>query len=472
MKAINAVRIGTQEILPLIEGGKGISISTGVSAGAWAAAGGAGTVSIVNADSYDADGQPVPQVYHGRTRREKHDELIDYAIRGGIAQTRIAHEISGGKGRIHANILWEMGGAEQIIEGVLEGTKGMINGLTCGAGMPYRLSEIATKFGIEYFPIVSSARAFNALWKRSYHKTADLLGGVVYEDPWRAGGHNGLSNTENPLAPEDPYPRVAALRKLMRSFGLENTPIIMAGGVWCLEEWEDWIGNPELGPVMFQFGTRPLLTQESPIPEGWKRRLMTLKKGDVYLNRFSPTGFYSSAVNNSFIQELRQRLEHQVPFSLEAIGEHTASYGVGARKREVFVADADLERIRAWEAQGFTEALRTPDSTLIFVTPDKAREINADQAACMGCLSECRFSNWSQRGPGYTNGHKADPRSFCIQKTLQAISHADGADQDQIVDNNLMFGGTNAWRFATDPFYANGFIPTVGELIDRIMSGK
>ncbi|MCH4024306.1 MAG: nitronate monooxygenase [Acetobacter sp.] len=472
MKAINAVRIGTQEILPLIEGGKGISISTGVSAGAWAAAGGAGTVSIVNADSYDADGQPVPQVYHGRTRREKHDELIDYAIRGGIAQTRIAHEISGGKGRIHANILWEMGGAEQIIEGVLEGTKGMINGLTCGAGMPYRLSEIATKFGIEYFPIVSSARAFNALWKRSYHKTADLLGGVVYEDPWRAGGHNGLSNTENPLAPEDPYPRVAALRKLMRSFGLDNTPIIMAGGVWCLEEWEDWIDNPELGPVMFQFGTRPLLTQESPIPEGWKRRLMTLKKGDVYLNRFSPTGFYSSAVNNSFIQELRQRLEHQVPFSLEAIGEHTASYGVGARKREVFVADADLERIRAWEAQGFTEALRTPDSTLIFVTPDKAREINADQAACMGCLSECRFSNWSQRGPGYTNGHKADPRSFCIQKTLQAISHADGADQDQIVDNNLMFGGTNAWRFATDPFYANGFIPTVGELIDRIMSGK
>lgn len=472
MKAINAVRIGTQEILPLIEGGKGISISTGVSAGAWAAAGGAGTVSIVNADSYDADGQPVPQVYHGRTRREKHDELIDYAIRGGIAQTRIAHEISGGKGRIHANILWEMGGAEQIIEGVLEGTKGMINGLTCGAGMPYRLSEIATKFGIEYFPIVSSARAFNALWKRSYHKTADLLGGVVYEDPWRAGGHNGLSNTENPLAPEDPYPRVAALRKLMRSFGLDNTPIIMAGGVWCLEEWEDWIDNPELGPVMFQFGTRPLLTQESPIPKGWKRRLMTLKKGDVYLNRFSPTGFYSSAVNNSFIQELRQRLEHQVPFSLEAIGEHTASYGVGARKREVFVADADLERIRAWEAQGFTEALRTPDSTLIFVTPDKAREINADQAACMGCLSECRFSNWSQRGPGYTNGHKADPRSFCIQKTLQAISHADGADQDQIVDNNLMFGGTNAWRFATDPFYANGFIPTVDELIDRIMSGK
>ncbi|MFT8719569.1 NAD(P)H-dependent flavin oxidoreductase [Acetobacter sp.] len=472
MKAINAVRLGGAEVLPLVEGGKGVSVSTGVSAGAWAAAGGVGTISVVNADSYDEHGNVVPQIYKGRTRRERQEELIDYAIKGGIAQAKIAHEKAGGKGRIHANILWEMGGSEQVIAGVLEGAKGLIHGMTCGAGMPYRLSDIAAKFGVYYYPIVSSARAFNALWKRAYSKSAELLGGVVYEDPWRAGGHNGLSNTENPLQPEDPYPRVAALRKTMRAFGLGDTPIIMAGGVWWLEEWQDWIDNPELGPIVFQFGTRPLLTEESPIPEAWKARLLTLKKGDVYLNRFSPTGFYSSAVNNSFLQELRGRSERQVAFSTEAVGEHVASYGVGARKREVFVTPADLLRIRAWEAEGFTEAMRTPDSTLIFVTPEKAREILADQVACMGCLSECRFSNWSQRPPEYTNGRKADPRSFCIQKTLQALSHAHGPDEEKIADNNLMFGGTNAWRFATDPFYSNGFVPTVKQLIERIMTGR
>ncbi|ANA14619.1 NAD(P)H-dependent flavin oxidoreductase [Acetobacter oryzifermentans] len=472
MKAINTVRMGGVDILPLVEGGKGVSVSTGVSAGAWAAAGGAGTVSIVNADSYDENGQPVPQIYHGRTRRERHEELVDYAIRGGITQARVAHEISGGKGRIHANILWEMGSAERVITGVLEGAPGLIHGLTCGAGMPYRLSEIATRFGVHYYPIVSSARAFNALWKRAYHKSADLLGGVVYEDPWRAGGHNGLSNTENPLKPEDPYPRVAALRKLMRGFGLDNTPIIMAGGVWWLEEWEDWIDNPELGPIVFQFGTRPLLTKESPIPEAWKQRLLTLKKGDVYLNRFSPTGFYSSAVNNSFLQELRERSERQVPFAMAAEEDLVTPYGIGARKREVFVKAEDLPRIQQWEQQGFTEALRTQDSTLIFVTPDRAREILADQADCMGCLSECQFSNWSQRGPKYSTGHKADPRSFCIQKTLQAVAHASGPDAAQVLDHNLMFGGTNAWRFATDPFYANGFVPTVQQLVDRIMTGR
>lgn len=472
MKAINTVRMGGVDILPLVEGGKGVSVSTGVSAGAWAAAGGAGTVSIVNADSYDENGQPVPQIYHGRTRRERHEELVDYAIRGGITQARVAHEMSGGKGRIHANILWEMGSAERVITGVLEGAPGLIHGLTCGAGMPYRLSEIATRFGVHYYPIVSSARAFNALWKRAYHKSADLLGGVVYEDPWRAGGHNGLSNTENPLKPEDPYPRVAALRKLMRGFGLDATPIIMAGGVWWLEEWEDWIDNPELGPIVFQFGTRPLLTKESPIPEAWKQRLLTLKKGDVYLNRFSPTGFYSSAVNNSFLQELRERSERQVPFAMAAEEDLVVSYGIGARKREVFVKADDLPRIQQWEQQGFTEALRTQDSTLIFVSPDRAREILADQADCMGCLSECQFSNWSQRGPNYSTGHKADPRSFCIQKTLQAVAHASGPDAAQVLDHNLMFGGTNAWRFATDPFYANGFVPTVQQLVDRIMTGR
>lgn len=472
MKAINTIRMGGVDILPLVEGGKGVSISTGTSSGHWAAAGGAGTVSIVNADSYDADGNIVPQIYRGRTRLEKHEELIDYAIRGGIDQVRVAHEIAGGRGRIHANILWEMGGAERVIRGVLEGTKGLINGLTCGAGMPYRLSDIAAEHGVHYYPIVSSARAFNALWRRSYHKSGELLGGVVYEDPWRAGGHNGLSNTENPLSPEDPLPRVLALRKQMRAFGLDDTPIIMAGGVWWLEEWEDWIDNPELGPVAFQFGTRPLLTRESPIPDVWKRRLMTLKKGDVFLNRFSPTGFYSSAVNNAFLRELRARSERQIAFVVEPVGEHTTPFSVGARGRVVYVTAADSERALLWQREGYTEGLRTPDNTLVFVTPEKAREILADQAGCMGCLSECRFSNWSQRGPSYTNGHKADPRSYCIQKTLQTVAHAHGPDAGDVMEHNLMFGGTNAWRFATDPYYANGFVPTVGQLVERIMTGR
>jgi len=470
MRAINAIRMGGGDVLPLVEGGKGVSISNGLSAGNWALAGGVGTFSAVNADSFDVDGRPIPQVYHGRTRRERHEELVQYAVQGALTQARRAWEITGGKGRIHANILWEMGGAERIITEVLEQAKGIINGITCGAGMPYRLSDIAARFGVYYYPIISSARAFNALWKRAYSKTAELLGGVVYEDPWLAGGHNGLSNGEDPNRPEDPFPRVMALRKVMRDFGLGETPIIMAGGVWCLEDWEGWIDNPDLGPIAFQFGTRPLLTKESPIGDAWKQRLLTLREGDVFLNRFSPTGFYSSAVNNGFIQELRERSERQVAYTAELVGEHVAEYGVGPRKRIAYLTYADREQARSWERQGFTEALRTPDSTLIFVTPEKAQEILADQNACMGCLSTCRFSNWAQQEPDYNNGKRADPRSFCIQKTLQDIAHT--GDEPDALDRNLMFSGHNAYRFGKDPFYSNGFVPTVKQLMERLLIGR
>ena len=470
MRAINAIRMGGVDVLPLVEGGKGVAISNGISAGHWAAGGGVGTFSAVNADSYDANGCIIPQIYHAKTRRERHEELINYAIQGAVTQARRAWDLASGKGRVHANILWEMGGAERVAHGLLEQAKGLIHGITCGAGMPYRLSEIAVKFNVHYYPIISSARAFNALWRRAYHKAAHLLGGVVYEDPWLAGGHNGLSNSEDPMKPEDPYPRVLALRKQMREFGLHDTPIIMAGGVWWLEEWEHWLDNPELGPIAFQFGTRPLLTQESPIGDAWKRKLLTLKEGDIFLNRFSPTGFYSSAVNNSFIQELRQRNERQVAYTSEPLGEHVAEFGVGPRKRLVYLTPSDREHAVAWESQGFTEALRSPDSTLVFVTPEKAREILKDQADCMGCLSQCRFSNWSQHEPEFDNGKRADPRSFCIQKTLQDVAHE--SDKDEVMDRNLMFSGHNAYRFGSDPYYSNGFIPTVRQLVDRILTGR
>ena len=466
MKAINAIRMGGVDVLPLVEGGKGVSATNGASCGGWAEAGGVGTFSGVNADSYDADGHVVPQVYHGSTRLERHEELVQYGIAGGIAQAREAHERSNGRGRVHINVLWEMGGAERVLRGVLEGARGLVHGVTCGAGMPYKLSEIAREYRVHYYPIVSSARAFSALWKRAYHKAQDWLGGVVYEDPWLAGGHNGLSNSEDPRKPEDPFPRVLKLREQMRQFGLGDVPIIMAGGVWWLEEWEDWINNPELGPIAFQFGTRPLVTQESPIPDAWKQRLLTLKPGDVSLQNFSPTGFYSSAVRNDFLHGLEGRSHRQVAYTSEAIGEHSARYGVGPRKRPVYLVPGDLVRVQQWESEGFTEALRTPDDTLVFVTPEESRQILADQVACMGCLSQCRFSNWSQHEPDFSNGKKADPRSFCIQKTLQDIAH--GGDPEQ----NLMFSGHNAYRFGQDPFYSNGFIPTVRQLVERILTGR
>ena len=464
-KGLKPIQYGGREVWPLIEGGKGVAASNHSSSGAWAAAGGIGTISAVNADSYDANGIRIPQIYSGRTRVERHEELIAYAIEGGVQQVRRAFEIAGGKGAININILWEMGGAQRILNAILERTKGMVAGVTCGAGMPYKLSEITASYGVHYLPIVSSARAFRALWKRAYHKAAEWLGAVVYEDPWLAGGHNGLSNAENPLQPEDPYPRVKALRDTMREGGIsDDVPIVMAGGVWFLREWDHWIDNPELGSIAFQFGTRPLLTQESPIPEEWKSRLMQIEPGDVLLHRFSPTGFYSSAVKNPFLHSLEARSERQIAFSLEQAGDHTHQLDVGVRGKNFWVTRGDLLRAREWVGLGFTSALKTPDNTLVFVTDEEKAEIRKDQTDCMGCLSQCAFSSWMDSETNST-GRLADPRSFCIQKTLQDIAH--GGETDR----NLMFAGHGAYKFKQDPFYSNGFVPTVKQLVDRILTG-
>jgi NAD(P)H-dependent flavin oxidoreductase YrpB (nitropropane dioxygenase family) len=464
-KGLKPIIYGGREVWPLVEGGKGVSATNHMSSGAWAAAGGIGTVSAVNADSYDAEGKIVPQVYNALTRKERHDELIGYAIDGAVEQVRRAYDVASGKGAININVLWEMGGAQPILEGVLEKTRGLVTGVTCGAGMPYKLSEIAARFNVNYLPIVSSARAFRALWKRAYHKVSELLGAVVYEDPWLAGGHNGLSNAEDPLKPEDPYPRVKALRDTMRAEGIsDEVPIVMAGGVWYLRDWENWIDNPELGTIAFQYGTRPLLTHESPIPQQWKDALREIEPGDVLLHRFSPTGFYSSAVRNPFLRNLEARSERQIPYSKVEAGEHTVRLDVGVKGKSFWVTPKDLDRARTWVLEGYSDGLRTPDDTIVFVDPIERDVIRKDQADCMGCLSHCGFSSWKDHDD-YTTGRLADPRSFCIQKTLQDIAHGGPLDE------NLMFAGHAAYNFKRDPFYSNNFTPTVKELVDRILTG-
>src|SRR3546814_1248971 len=97
------------------------------------------------ADSYYPDGKIIPQVYKALTRRERHEELIDFAVGGAVQQVQRAHEIADGKGAININVLWEMGGAQRVLHGVLERTRGLVAGVTCGAGMPYKLSEIAAR---------------------------------------------------------------------------------------------------------------------------------------------------------------------------------------------------------------------------------------------------------------------------------------------------------------------------------------
>ena len=79
-KGLKPIIYGGREVWPLVEGGKGVAVSNHASSGAWAAAGGIGTVSAVNADFFDGNGERVVQEYNGATRLERHNELIQYGL--------------------------------------------------------------------------------------------------------------------------------------------------------------------------------------------------------------------------------------------------------------------------------------------------------------------------------------------------------------------------------------------------------
>ena len=465
MKTLEQLIISGQSVLPLIEGGKGIAVSNGQSAGAWAASGAVGTFSGVYGDYYDETGKLIPLIFRGKTRRERSIELTNHAIKAAISQAKIAYDLSGGAGRIHMNVLWGISSVEYFLQEVLRNTKNLIHGVVCGAGLPFRLSEITSQHKVFYYPIVSSARAFNLLWKRSYINFREWLGGVVYEDPWKAGGHNGISNNENCDLPENPYQRVVAIRQMMRECGLYDIPIIMAGGVWFLRDWENWINNTEIGPIAFQFGTRALLTVESPISDGWKQKLLDLDPDEIKSNHFSPTGFHSLAVVNNFIKELQGRSLRQVYYSLTPTEERKMAFVINKIKNKaIYLTDEDNQKAHCWIKTGFNKTMVTPDATLIFVTQEKYNEIRETQINCTGCLAYCRFSNWSEKKE-LAEDKIPDPRSYCIRRTLYDIAH--GGD----IQENLMFSGKLAYLFAQDPFYKNGFIPTVKELINRILTG-
>jgi NAD(P)H-dependent flavin oxidoreductase YrpB (nitropropane dioxygenase family) len=250
----------------------------------------------------------------------------------------------------------------------------------------------------------------------------------------------------------------------MNEVGLKTVPIIVAGGIWWLSEWTDYMNNPDLGPIGFQFGSRPMVTVESPLGDNIKKKLMNTEKGSVKLQKFSPTGLYSSAVHNAFLRDLEDALTRQIPFvEISDIGiGFDLPVELSSTGKTVFINQGDKGRMAEYIATGYDKILKTPSNTLLFVPERKYRAILSDWKNCVGCLSGCLFSGWNQRGlPGH-----ADPRSFCIQRSLQEISHGNDAE------NSLLFSGQIVWRFKEDPFYQNGtFIPTVKQLFDRILTG-
>jgi NAD(P)H-dependent flavin oxidoreductase YrpB (nitropropane dioxygenase family) len=232
-----------------------------------------------------------------------------------------------------------------------------------------------------------------------------------------------------------------------------------------LKEYENYLDNPDIGNVAFQFGTRPMLTKESPISDEWKNKLLNLKPDDIKTNDFSPTGFYSSAINNYFLRELFDRSTRQIKYSDVCDNEFNSEFKL-SNNIIVFIRESDLEISNKWFNADYSEIVKTPRGTVIFLRTDELEELKRDMRECCGCLSQCQFSCWQQSSEVHSTGRMPDFRKMCIQKALQ------NAKNNENIEKQLYFAGSEAYRFGTDPMYRNGYIPSIEELVKAIVDGR
>ncbi len=152
---------------------------------------------------------------------------------------------------INVNFLWEMGAAERVIEGILDRIPGLVDGLTCGAGMPYRLADIAMRHNVWFYPIISShvpsmpygsalTIKLRSAWRPSFTRIHGVQAAIM-----------ACPTVKTPTSRKTPIPasKLCGTRCVNMDWG--SSPIIMAGGVWRLDEWQDWIGNRNSAPSCF-----------------------------------------------------------------------------------------------------------------------------------------------------------------------------------------------------------------------------
>ena len=132
---LDSMLISGKEVLPLIEGGKGVGVSTGLTSGEWAKAGGIGTVSAVNASSLDENGKIIPVDLHllGGSIIVQKDGFLCAAKGTKISITlnrRIGSGLVGGEGFILQKLQGDgkADDASLINDWIFEGMAG--NGLT------------------------------------------------------------------------------------------------------------------------------------------------------------------------------------------------------------------------------------------------------------------------------------------------------------------------------------------------------
>ncbi|MBS1188584.1 MAG: nitronate monooxygenase [Rhodocyclaceae bacterium] len=292
------LRLGRQELVPIMIGGMGVDISTADLSLEAARLGGIGHIS-------DA---MVPTVADRRfnTRYVK-DKLAQYKFNVGnpdksvvqfdlglLAEATTLHvsktmEAKRGPGLIFINTMEKltMNGPKETLRVRLRAALDAgIDGITLAAGLhlgSFALIEDHPRFrDVKLGIIVSSLRALQLFLKKSA-RTNRLPDYVVIEGPL-AGGHLGFGMD---WAQYDLATIVAEIQAWLKAEQLD-IPLIPAGGIFTGSDAAAFL---EMGAAAVQVATRFTVAKECGLPERVQQEYFKASEADIEVNQISPTGY-------------------------------------------------------------------------------------------------------------------------------------------------------------------------------------
>jgi nitronate monooxygenase len=261
-------------LLPLVQGGMGVGVSAHRLAGTVAANGGVGTISAIDLRRLHPDlmertrGRGVgPQVKADMERANLE------ALGREIAAAR---RLAGGRGLLAVNVMRAVGQYAQYVRHAIECG---IDAVVVGAGLPLDLPELAADHpGVALVPILSDARGVQ-LVVRKWERKKRMPDAIVLEHPALAGGHLGAATIADLKDPRFDFERcIPETRAVLRAAGIEDTPVIAAGGV---RRWEDIRRLQDLGAAGVQLGTPFAVTCEADAHEAFKKVLADASDDDM-----------------------------------------------------------------------------------------------------------------------------------------------------------------------------------------------
>ena len=296
--SFSPLRIRNLELLPIVQGGMGVGVSSHKLSSAVARQNAVGTIASVDLrhlhDDLLAKSKENPT-------KENHDVLNRMALDREI---KSALKDSEGKGMIAVNVMKAVADHPALVRQACESGA---HAIVMGAGLPIDLPEMTEGFpDVALFPILSESRGINIVLKRWMRKNV-LPDAIVIEHPNHAAGHLGATTLEGLSDAKFEFKRVLEeTMEVFKSLGLEREkiPLILAGGMANFEKIK--VALNEWGANAVQIGSAFAVTNEGDAHINFKNTLAGAKLEEV-VEFMSVAGLPARGVLTPFLKSYLKR---------------------------------------------------------------------------------------------------------------------------------------------------------------------